>query len=112
MKTLTVVVQKPGEVASVAQMENSLDAMQAIVGGWIERVHGYATGLPNGVDIYANENSKMTAGFPPNVWLFDKQDQIWGTFFIVGVDDSTGEYRSLTANELSEAVQWCREYQV
>lgn len=110
MNTLTIVVKKPGEPAYKAEMENTLKAMQAIVGGYIERVPGDATGLPHGVDIYANEESKIRPGFEPNVWLFDHQDQIWGTFFIVGGDDSNGENVSLTEDQVSDALSWCGKY--
>lgn len=111
-KHLTIVIKKPGEAAIIAQMEDSLKVMQLIVSGYIERVPGDATGLPHGVDIYCNEDSKILQGYIPNVWLFDHQDQVWGTFFIVGGDDSTGENRSLTDVEEAAAIAWCGENQV
>ena len=112
MKTFTVVVKKPGEPAYVAQLEDGLKAMQSIVGGYIERVPGDATGLSYGVDIYCNEESKILQGFLPNVWLFDGQDQIWGSFFLVGGDDSTGENVSLTDDQVAEALAWCERFAV
>lgn len=107
MKTLTIVVKKPGEPAYEAQMEDSLDAMQAIVGGWIERVDGLSTGVGAGVDLYANEESKIRPGFVPNVWLFDREDQVWGTFFFVGGDEMTGDNVSLTSEQVLDALGWC-----
>lgn len=107
MKTLTVVIKKPGEAAYKAQMEDSLEAMQAIVGGWIERVDGLSTGVGKGIDLYANEESKIRPGFLPNVWLFDREDQIWGNLFFVGGDERTGDNRSLTEDEVAAALDWC-----
>jgi hypothetical protein len=112
MNTLTIVVKKPGEKAYVAQMEDDLKAMQSIVGGYIQYLPGLSLGLPSGLDMYSNEEAKIMPGHEPNVWLFDKTDQIWGTLFFVGGDDETGDSRSLTDDEVAEALDWCEKESV
>lgn len=113
MKHLTVVIKKPEDAVAVMMvMEDSLDAMQAIVGGYIERVDGLASGVGEGIDMYLNEESKMLGHYQPNLWLFDKQDQVWGTCFFVGGDEETGESRSLTDAEVATAIKWCGENRV
>lgn len=59
MKTIRVVVARPGCEPVVASIGNNLDAMQGVVGGYIELVP------VNGLDLWVNEEG-LLIGLPFN----------------------------------------------
>ena len=81
----------------VVEIDNSLDEMKAIVGGWIEIV-----GLGGGLDLCCNEEGKLM-GLPPNVALFGGQDVVAGDCFLLRHDDE-GEAVSVTATDINKFV--------
>jgi hypothetical protein len=106
MTTLTVVVKKPGEAATIAQMEAGGDAMNALIGGHIQFLPGHAVGLPDGLDFYCNEDGGRL-GLAANMILFDGQDVCVGNVLIAGRSDC--DNRSLTEAESLEALAWCED---
>jgi hypothetical protein len=90
-----ILVVAPLEKPYVKEIENSLKAMQDIVGGYIESV-----GLEDEdyVSIICNEEGKLD-GLPPNRRFYD--DIICGTFFISRIDDE-GETISLTDEDIQK----------
>jgi hypothetical protein len=86
---IRVVVAEPNRPAEVRMIGRSLDAMQAIVGGYIEHVFW------GKLDVYLNEEGRLT-GHPPNrvVGGYD----IVGTLF-VSRSDAEGEQVSQSESE-------------
>lgn len=105
-KTIKVLVVEPIKPCRVEEIGDSLEAMQAVVGGYIEEV----TPFNEAVAIVCNEEGKLR-GLPYNRPLVDRNglpyDILCGTFFIAGVnsehfvsltDEQIGRYKSLYDN--------------
>ena len=87
MHTRRVVVCEPGKPAEVRLIENTTEAMRALVGGWLECVP-----LWDGEhDIWLNEEGKLL-GLEPNRMVAAPQPgagwDIVGTFFVAAHDDA------------------------
>lgn len=85
-KKIKVLIVEPGQEPRAARIDNTLEAMQAVVGGYIETVH---VGISPFV-IVCNEEGKLL-GLPENRPFAN--DVILGTFFIVDTDGD--EFASL-----------------
>lgn len=96
---MTIVVCKPGSAPRKTTSDNTLEAMQSIVDGLIERVP-----LDDGVDLWLNEEGLLD-GLTPNRIVTDSNGVEWpivGQFFICGVGVETGESLSLTDRQATE----------
>lgn len=82
----------------VVEIAPTLDAMQAIVGGYIEIVPIGNSGL----DLCCNEEGKLE-GLPLNVAIFGGQDVVAGDCFLLRHDDE-GEAASVTAADIKQYV--------
>lgn len=95
--TLTVLVVEPMKEPYVRKIPDSLQAMQAIVGGDIEAVYPY----DEPVALVCNSEGKF-AGLQPNRCLRLKNgkpyDIVCGTFFLAGLGEEN--FVSLTAEQL------------
>lgn len=94
---IKVLKVEPDKAPELIEMENELEAMQAIVGGYIE-----VYPLAEGVAIVCNEEGKMN-GMELNRPIYHGGkivDIIAGTFFIAGDDISIGEFVSLTEEQI------------
>lgn len=89
---LKVFIKHPGKLGYTAAIKNELKEMQELVGGYIECVMF----LGNTV-IVCNDEGRL---IPLKRNILD----IYGTFFVVGVDGD--EFRSLTEDE----VKFCELY--
>ena len=89
-------ILKPGKPGEPIEIENTLEALQKAVGGYIEVVT-----LGDGLAAIVNEESKIT-GLPFNRALYaggmDPVDYLYGNVLIVGTDGE--DFRSLTPAEL------------
>lgn len=74
---MTAIIKHPGQPAVSQEVENSLKALQNLVGGYIETVS-----LPHGICMIVNEEGKLQ-GLQPNFRL--DHDLIVGTAVFVGV---------------------------
>lgn len=98
MAKLRVVVAEPGKPAEVRMIENTSEAMRAIVGGWLERLP-----LWDGEhDIWINEEGKLLE-LPPNrmVRAPGCNGEAWdivGTLFVAAHNDE-GDTTSLSPGE-------------
>lgn len=83
---ITVVACYPGKSAVVMRIQNTLEAKQAFVGGYIQAVYPF----DDPVAIVCNEEGKLN-GMEPCRALFDEDggiyDIIVGPFLICGLDD-------------------------
>ena len=92
---LRVVMVEPGKPAYETEIDNTLEAEQKAVGGYIEVVP-----LDNGKLLICNEEGKLS-GMQGNRRI--GKDIIVGPFFIVGSDGD--EFRSLTDEEVKESLK-------
>lgn len=92
---LRVVMVEPGKPAYETEIENTLEAEQEAVGGYIEVLP-----LDNGKLMICNEEGKLN-GMQGNRRI--GKDIIAGPFFIVGEDGD--EFRSLTDEEVKESLK-------
>ena len=96
MEKIKGLLIKPYELPEEIEIDNTLEAKQEIVGGYIECVY-----LPNddSVVLICNEEGKLL-GLPFNRDI--GQDIIAGPFIIVGDDPEIGEDRSLTDEQIKK----------
>lgn len=88
---ITVAIKKVGEAVDMAEIDNTLEAAQEIVGGYIEMVD-----VGNGLYLVCNEEGKIT-GEDFNFAL--EGDYIVGDVFFVRVDED-GEFASVDENDI------------
>ena len=101
--TMKIVKVEPGKKAEIAEIENDLDAMQELVGGFIECIYWHGGPFV----IICNEEGKLQ-GLRLNRALMTDDgrfaDVISGTFFIAGVkgdefiglsDEQAEEFRAI-----------------
>ena len=96
---IKVLKVEPDKAPELIEMKNELEAMQSIVGGYIE-----VFPLADGVTIVCNEEGKI-CGMEPNRPIYHDGkifEIICGTFFIAGDDLSTGEFVSLTDEQIAQ----------
>lgn len=90
---------EPDKAPELIEMKNELEAMQALVGGYIE-----VYPLADDVAIVCNEEGKMN-GMELNRPIYHNGQTveiIAGTFFIAGDDISIGEFVSLTDEQIAQ----------
>lgn len=93
MKKMKVVLVEPRKKARVIEIDHTLEAMQKIVGGYIEQFR-----LDEEVSIVCNEEGKM-GGFQPNraIWYEGELIEIiFGTFFICAAPLDSENFEGLT----------------
>lgn len=96
---IKVLKVEPDKAPELIEMPNELDAMQALVGGYIE-----VYPLAEDVAIVCNEEGKMN-GLELNRPIYHNGKMveiIAGTFFIAGDDISIGEFVSLTDEQIAQ----------
>ena len=87
---IEVLLKKPNRHPKKVTIENSLEAMQRLVGGNIEVVQLYDALL------VCNEEGKLK-GLEPNVVIGD--DTICGSFFIAGDDYENADFISISKKQ-------------
>jgi hypothetical protein len=93
---VSVLVKNVGEEVKNIEIENSLRAMQEVVGGYVEKLL-----LPNNIYLYWNEEGKYN-GLEENIIIQSKTvvDIIFGNVFFSSVDKN-GELESLSEEQKS-----------
>ena len=89
---MKVLIVEPGQYPREAEIEKSLKAEQAVVGGLIECVYPWQ----DNACIVCNDEGKLQ-GLPLNRMLGD-YDVIAGTFFVVGLTED--DFCSLTPEQI------------
>ena len=106
---ITVVACYPGKSAVVMRIQNTLEAKQAFVGGYIQAVYPF----DDPVAIVCNEEGKIN-GLEPCRALFDEGGDIYdiivGPFLICGLDDEG--FISLTKEQQEQYLAMFRHPQM
>ena len=102
MSKITAIIKQPFSRPYVAEIENSLESYQKLVGGLIECIDMPNT---NGIDIILNEEGKLN-GMAPNVFLPEYYDCIMGPIVVVGFNPSRGNHLGLNNKQISEAMNY------
>ena len=93
---MTVVACYPGKPARIIRIENTLEAMQAFVGGYIQAIYPFE----DEVGIVCNEEGKLN-GLDLNRALYDENGKIYdvvaGVFFVCGLGED--DFTSLTPEQ-------------
>ena len=97
MEKITIAIKDPSRNWRKGCVENTLEAFQKIVGGYIEHFEDTVSGI----HFFCNEEGKML-GMAPNVILLNG-DVVVGTIFAVRCDDE-GEFVSLTDEDVSDLI--------
>lgn len=91
---MKILVIKPYQKPEVIEIDHTLEAMQAVVGGYIEAVYPF----DDEVALVVNEEGKIN-GLPLNRFLFDDDvnliDIIVGTFFICGAPSDSDSFADI-----------------
>jgi len=99
MKTIKALVINPGMSANEIEIGSSLKSLQEIVGGYIEVVYPF----DDSVAVICNEEGKIM-GLEMNRPIHDEDgviyDMICGTMIVVGDDEDSGEFVSLTDKQV------------
>lgn len=102
---MKVLMVKPGAAPEDAEIENTLEAMQAAVGGYIQAIYP----MPDTtIALVCNEEGK-NEGLPLNRSLRDEAGQIYdvvaGTFFLCGAPPDSEHFADLS----EEQSKLCRQ---
>ena len=97
---LRIVLKKVGEEPEIMNIENTLEAKQKLVGGWIEVIT-----VTDDILLVCNEEGKLD-NLDPNL-LFD-YDYIAGDCFFIGDDYKNGDFKSLTDEQIEEVKEICK----
>lgn len=86
MEKMKVLIVEPEKAPREAEIENGLESLQSVVGGYIEAAYPF----DDRVAIICNEEGKLQ-GFPLNRALRDEDGAIYdivaGTFIVCGLDE-------------------------
>ena len=95
---MRILVVEPERRPEVQEIDDSLKAMQTIVGGLIQPIH-----LDDSVVLVCNDEGKLM-DLPANRGLRDKEGQIYdivfGTFFLCGAPADCDNFTSLTPEQI------------
>ena len=106
---MKVLIVEPLALPRVAEIEDSLEAMQEVVGGLIEAVYPFE----DPVALICNEEGKLL-GLPYNRTLrADDTGQIYdiicGTCFLCGAPPDSDTFTDLTEEQLSKYMEYYSE---
>ena len=100
---IKVVVQHPGEISRIVSVPDTLEALQKLVGGYIEVVS-----IGRGLLLVMNEEGRLR-GMKENVRCV-QYGTIFGSVFITA--DKDEDFRSLTTEEIQSARAWLLRHTV
>ena len=96
---MQVVIVEPQKKPEVREIGNSLEAMQQVVGGFIEALYPF----DEPVALICNEEGKLM-DLPPNRALRDDTGEVYdiisGTFFLCSAPPDSEHFESLTGQQV------------
>lgn len=96
---LRVVIVEPGQYARESEIDNTLQAEQAVVGGSIEVIYPWPD---KNVCLVLNDEGKVIP-LEPNRGLLEYRDIVFGTFFVCG--DNGEDFCSLSDLQVKRFLQ-------
>lgn len=100
-KKIKIVYQNPGEISRIVTIPNTEEAMQELVGGYIEVHH-----ISGSLLLVMDEEGRLK-GLPENVRCV-QYGTIVGPVFITA--DKDEDFRSLTTEEIQAARAWLMKH--
>ena len=98
---MRVLVVEPEQRPEEREIEDSLNAMQGIVGGYIQSIYPFE----EPVALVCNDEGKLM-DLPANRGLRDENGQIYdivfGTFFLCGAPADSDHFTSLTPEQIEQ----------
>lgn len=97
---MKILIVDPEQEPRTAEIDDTLDAMQAVVGGTIQALYPF----DDTVALICNDDGKLL-NLPLNRELRDADgdcyDIVCGTFFLVGVPPNSDHFESLTEKQIA-----------
>ena len=103
---MRVVIVEPGQYAREAEIDNTLEAEQAVVGGLIDAICPWPD---DKACLILNDEGKLIP-LEPNRDLPEYEDVVFGTFFICG--DGGEDFCSLTDRQVKRYLKRFRQPEV
>lgn len=103
---MRVVIVEPGQYAREAEIDNTLEAEQAVVGGLIDAICPWAD---DKACLILNDEGKLIP-LEPNRVLPEYEDVVFGTFFICG--DGGEDFCSLTDEQVQRYLERFRQPEI
>lgn len=101
---MRILLVEPERRPEVREIDDSLNAMQDIVGGLIQSIY-----LDDAVALVCNDEGRLM-NLPANRSLRDKDGQIYdivcGTFFLCGAPPDSDHFTSLTPEQVERYRKW------
>jgi hypothetical protein len=94
---MRVLKKTPGNPAQIVEIDNSLEAMQKVVGGYIQSVP-----LFDGIFLICNEEGKL-GGLPHN-FILNSADEVVGTAFFAG--DAGEDFAAISDVEIAKVCDY------
>ena len=104
---ITAVVKNPNKRPQIVEIDNTLEALQDIVGGLIT-----SADLPNMYDVWGFCNDEgLLIGLQPNIFRPEYGDGVVGPIVFVGGGED-GESKSLTSEQIKRVTTYLEENSV
>ncbi len=99
--TRKVLLVEPEKKPRVVEIDDTLEALQELVGGYIEPIYPF----DDEVALICNEEGKIN-GLPLNRALYDEDSEMYeliaGNFFIIGAPEDTDCFTSMTQEQIDK----------
>lgn len=96
-----VLLVEPKKKPRVVEIDDTLEALQELVGGYIEPIYPF----DDEVALVCNEEGKIN-GLPLNRALYDEDGEMYeliaGNFFIIGAPEDSDRFTSLTQEQIEK----------
>ena len=108
---MRILLIDPNKPPRSSDIDNTLEAMQSIVGGYIQAVYPF----DEPVALVCNEEAKLD-GLPPNRALRDEEGKIYdiicGTFFLCSAPPDSENFESMTEDQIDRYTRLFRHPEV
>ena len=101
-RKLRILMKKVNQEPEEMEIEDTLEAKQALVDGLIEVIY-----VSDGLLLVCNEEGKLDGLLPNLVFEFD---YIAGDCFFIGDDYENGDFKSLTDEQIEEVKELCEKH--
>ncbi|MBQ2972389.1 MAG: DUF3846 domain-containing protein [Ruminococcus sp.] len=110
-KIRKVLLVEPEKKPRVVEIDDTLEALQELVGGYIEAIYPFE----DEVALICNEEGKIT-GLPLNRALYSYEGEMYeiiaGNFFIIGAPEDSEDFTSLTEEQIEKYTEYFKVIEV